>query len=267
MLIKRETDIMEYIYETHLHTVEASACSSTPAADYIDYMLGLGYSGIIVTDHFLNGNSCIDKNLPWEERIRQYCLGYEHALERAKGTDLKVFFGIEFNFRGDEYLLYGVDKQWLLDNPEIMTMTRSELKRAVNEAGGIMIQAHPYRERGYLDTIRLAPNAVDGSEAYNSGNPDYQNAWCYKYAVEHGFLMTGGSDIHRFTQEDMGGMSFPYKLETIQDFVKAFKAGDGTPVVRRNAHDPESVFKPIVEDEKLLVPDQDYTLPVMICDD
>ena len=28
---------MEYIYETHLHTIEASACSSTPGEDHIAY--------------------------------------------------------------------------------------------------------------------------------------------------------------------------------------------------------------------------------------
>ena len=29
---------MEYIYETHLHTWEASACALMPGAEYIEYM-------------------------------------------------------------------------------------------------------------------------------------------------------------------------------------------------------------------------------------
>ncbi len=258
---------MQYIYETHLHTIEASACSGTPGADYIEYMSGLGYSGIIVTDHFFNGNCAVPRNLPWNERVEQYCSGYEHALEAAKGTDFTVLFGIEYNFQGDEYLLYGVDKKWLLDNPDIMDKSRSEVHEAVNKAGGIMIQAHPYRERDYLDTIRLAPSSVDGIEGFNAANPDYQNAWGYKYGKEHNFLMTGGSDVHRMIQEDMGGTSFPYRIETIQDFVKAFRAGDGTPVYRKNAHDPSTVFKPITELETLMEPEKHYFLPVVICED
>ena len=115
---------MKYIYETHLHTIEASACSKTPAREYIDHMTNLGYSGIIVTDHFFTGNSCVPKDLPWEERIDIYCSGYEHALEAAKGHDLTVMFGIEFNFQGDEFMIYGVDKKWLKDHPEIMEISR-----------------------------------------------------------------------------------------------------------------------------------------------
>ncbi len=242
---------MKFIYETHLHTIEASACSKTPAKDYIEYMLGLGYSGIIVTDHFFNGNCSIPKDLPWDERVELYCKGYEHALEAAKGTDLTVMFGIEFNFQGDEYLLYGVDKKWLLDNPEIMEMSRSELHECVNKAGGIMIQAHPYRERGYLSAIHLSPNTVDGVEVYNSGNPDYQNGLGYVYAKEHDFLTTAGSDIHYFNQGDMAGMSFPFRINTIEEYVAAFLKGDGTPVYKRDADNNSAEFAPVSEEPSL----------------
>jgi hypothetical protein len=257
----------QYIYETHLHTIEASACSGTPGEDYIEYMQGLGYSGIIVTDHFFNGNCAIPKSLPWKERVERYCSGYEHALEKAKGTDFVVMFGVEFNFQGDEYLLYGIDKKWLLENESVMTMTRSEVHKAVNEAGGIMIQAHPYRERDYLDTIRLAPHACDGVECFNAGNPDYQNAWGYKYAKEHGFLMSGGSDVHRTIQENMGGTSFPYKINTIEEYIKAFMAGDGTPVFRKNVHDSSTEFRAVESDASLLNPDRNPYLPIVVCKD
>ena len=60
---------MEYIYETHLHTIEASACSGTPGAEHISYMKGLGYSGIIVTDHFFTGNSAVPRNATWSRRV------------------------------------------------------------------------------------------------------------------------------------------------------------------------------------------------------
>ena len=42
----------QFIYETHLHTSEASACGSMKGADYIQKYKQCGYSGIFVTDHF-----------------------------------------------------------------------------------------------------------------------------------------------------------------------------------------------------------------------
>ncbi len=254
---------MAYIYETHLHTIEGSACADAPAKDYIDHMMELGYSGIIVTDHFFNGNTAVPRELPWPEWVEGYCSGYEHALEAAKGKDFAVLFGIEFCFEGDEYLLYGVDKKWLLDRPNCLSYSRKELYEEVHKVGGIMIQAHPYRERGYLKAIHLAPNDVDGSEAFNAGNPDWQNALCYQYGKEHGFLMTGGSDVHHINTKFMGGMSFPYKLNSIQDFVKAFLAGDGTPVYMRDTDAPDAKFLPVSECPELTTTDAQPTLPVI----
>ena len=144
---------MSYLYETHLHTCQASACGRVNGEDYIPYMMKKGYAGIIVTDHFFNGNTCVPEDLPWKERVEIYCSGYERALKAAEGKDLNVMFGVEFNFWKDEYLIYGIDKEWLLNNECIMEMTRHELLEAVHKAGGIMIQAHPYRERDYLEDI------------------------------------------------------------------------------------------------------------------
>ena len=255
---------MEYIYETHLHTIEGSACSDTPGKDYIEHMKAIGYSGIIVTDHFFNGNCAIPRDLPWEKKVALYCEGYEHAYKEAEGKDFTVLFGVEFNFQGDEYLIYGIDKKWLLDHPEIMEISRKELHEAVNEAGGIMLQAHPYRERGYLSTIHLAPNDVDGCEVYNAENPDDQNARGYKYGLENHLRMSSGSDIHHLSQKHMGGMSFPYKIETIQNFVKAFLAGDGTPVYNRDIDAPGAAFLPVSKCAELTNTEIAPTLPVNI---
>lgn len=255
---------MKYIYETHMHTKEASACSGTEAREFIKYMSDLGYSGIIITDHFFNGNSCIPKDLPWEERVEKYCSGYEHALEEARSTnsDLVVMFGIEYNFHGDEFLLYGVDKKWLLDNPDILEKSRHEVYESVHNYGGIMIQAHPYRERGYLSEINLTPSVCDGVEAYNACNPDYQNSLGYQYAVEKNFRMSAGSDIHNPGQPDMAGMSFDHKINSIDEYVKAFMNNEGTPVFIRDISSNRE-FKEVSGDKALTVPTQGPTLEVI----
>ena len=254
---------MDYIYETHLHTIEASACSTTPGEDYIAHMKELGYSGIIVTDHYFTGNSCIPRTLPWEERVEKYCSGYEHA-KAAAGSDFTVLFGIEYNFQGDEFMIYGLDKAWLLDHPGFETRDRWEVYKMVHEAGAIMIQAHPYRERGYLSEIHITPGISDGVEVYNAANPDWQNALGYEYAAKKGFRMAAGSDIHSLAQDDMGGMRFSFPINTIQDYVNAFMAGEGTPVYKRNVHCEDGEFLPVSEAKELMVPTKGSTLEVFM---
>lgn len=254
---------MNYIYETHLHTRQASACSPTPPEDYIEYMIKCGYSGFVVTDHFFNGNSCIPKDLSWEKRVEQYCSGYEIAKKAAEGTDLTVMFGIEYNFQGDEYLLYGVDKNWLLDNPDIMDKSRKEVYDLVHNSGGIMIQAHPYRERGYLSEIHLMPSVSDGAEVYNSGNPDWQNALGYQYALEQNLRMSAGSDIHALSMITMGGMSFPYRINSVEEYVDAFMKGDGTPVFKVDPKAKGSEFIEVSKSVSLTQISENPTLPII----
>ena len=66
-----------YIYETHLHTYESSACGSTKASEYPAYYKSIGYSGIFITDHFFNGNCRIPPMNDWKERINAFCRSYE----------------------------------------------------------------------------------------------------------------------------------------------------------------------------------------------
>ena len=254
---------MAYIYETHLHTCEASACGRTHGRDYIPYMKEKGYAGIIVTDHFFNGNSAVPRDLPWKTRCDLYCAGYEQALEAslnpATANGLKVFFGIEYNFQGDEYLLYGLDKNWLYNNPDILSCSRAEVFERVHQGGGIMIHAHPYRERDYLDTIHLTPSVCDGAETFNAGNEPYMNALGKEFAQKYHFLEAGGSDVHHANNGPLGGMSFEHPLETIQDYVKSFLAGEGTPVIRLD----DGRFVPVSEVPEQCVVSRRETLPVV----
>lgn len=96
-----------------MHTSEASDCAECTAVQMADKYKAEGYTGIIITDHFFNGNSSVPHDLPWEERVELYCKGYEHAKARGDEIGLDVFFGIEFGDGGSDYLIYGLDKQWL----------------------------------------------------------------------------------------------------------------------------------------------------------
>lgn len=219
-----------FLYETHLHTSEGSACGEISAADYIGYMKDRGFDGFVVTDHFFNGNSAVDRSLPWCERVLKYTEGFKKAREAAKGEDIDVIFGIEFNFDGDEYLIYGLDEAWLLENEDIMTLDRRGVYKKVHESGGIMVQAHPYRERNYLVDIKLTADICDGIEAYNASNCDNQNALAYEYAMKLKVPIIAGSDIHYFHDRPMGGILLPERVDNTVDLARAVISGKAVAV-------------------------------------
>ncbi len=219
-----------YLYETHMHTSEGSACGQSTGAEMARAYGKAGYTGIIVTDHFYYGNTAADRSLPWEEWVERFCLGYEHARAEGEKWNLQVLFGWESCYSGTEFLIYGPDKGWLLAHPEIRDATVQEQLGLVHEGGGIVCQAHPYREASYIPEVRLFPEYVDAVEGLNAanatvkGHPEY-NDKAVAYAGKHHLPMTAGSDQHS-TEMLYGGMVFPRKLKNIHDFTHAVTAGE-----------------------------------------
>ena len=217
-----------YKYEVHMHTSQGSACGRTQGHEYVEAFLEAGYDGIIITDHFLRGNTAIDRSLPWEDFVEGFCKGFEDAKEAGDKAGLKVFFGWEECNYGDEYLVYGLDKAWLKAHPEYRRCTMKEQLRLVHEGGGVVVQAHPFREEWYIEEVRIYPDDVDGCEIINAthssskskshNNPEF-NVKAIAYAKEQGFCTSGGSDIHS-TYLFGGGMAFSTKLKDPQDFIQ-----------------------------------------------
>lgn len=213
-----------FIYETHMHTRQASACAKSPGRDYIQRYIDAGYAGIIVTDHFYRGNCGVDRRLPWREFVNRFCAGYEDARDEGEKRGLPVFFGWEENFDGDEYLIYGLDKAWMLQHPEMPTWTRRQQYACVRAAGGCVVQAHPFRARSYNHTIYLSQFLCDGVEVFNAGNDPRWNSLAARYAEVIGLPVTAGSDNHHaeaMRPGNLAGVALDRPLESIRDFVAA----------------------------------------------
>jgi hypothetical protein len=245
---------VSYLYETHLHTVQSSACAVSGAAQYIRAYREKGYAGIIVTDHFYNGNSCLPRNLPWKEWVNRFCRGYEEARGEGERLGLDVFFGWEETFDGcDDYLVYGLDKAWLLEHPESRRWTRAEQYRAVKAGGGCVVQAHPFRQHYYIRKVILSAGCVDAVEAANAGNHEQSyDALAMRYAKKLGLPATAGSDVHDVEQVfngDVFGVYFDKKLNSIADFVAAIKnrgiAGLSISPGRCDYHGDETISLPV----------------------
>lgn len=210
---------MEYLYETHLHTCQGSACGRSTGKEQVQLYHANGYQGIIVTDHFFGGNTAVDRNLPWAEQVKEFCSGYEDAKEEGLRLGLDVFFGWEQTFDGDDYLVYGLSPSWLLEHPEVVWWTRTEQLREVHRLGGCVIQAHPFRERDYLSRILLGLHFADGVEVANAGNAQFEDACAMRYAEKNRLVVTAGSDNHlSYPGTSLMGIVLPEPLSDISDY-------------------------------------------------
>lgn len=219
---------MSFLYETHLHTSEGSACGHASGAEMARLYKQAGYTGIVVTDHFWGGNTAVDRSLDWKDWVNAFCKGYENAKAEGDRIGLQVFFGWESGYWGTEFLIYGLDKQWLLDHPEIRDCTVAQQHTLVRRGGGIVIHAHPFREAPYIKEIRLFPEDVDGVEGINASNRDPRwNARAVAYASEHDLPMTAGSDQH-FPELIGGGMRFDRKIADGRDLCRAIMNREAT---------------------------------------
>ena len=215
---------MAFLYETHLHTREGSSCGVSKGRDYVQKYQDLGYEGIIITDHFYNGNCVADRNLPWDKWVHEFCRGYEHAREEGVRKGLDVFFGWEESFEGDDYLVYGLGKEWLLEHPEVCNWTRKEQFDEVTRYGGCVVHALPFRHCYYLKQVRLFPELVNAVEAANSGNDRIADILARAFAGKYKVPITAGSDIHYagdIRPNTVFGVYLDKKMESIADYVNA----------------------------------------------
>lgn len=228
-----------YRYETHLHTVEASACGITPGREYPAIFKQRGYDGIFITDHFFHGNTRPSRELPWPDYVEAYMKGYEEAKKAGDEIGFKVFFGIEENFEGDEFLIYGVDKAFLLAHPEIPHWTREEMIKAVHDAGGAMMQAHPFRDRDYIKKIHLYSEEVDGIEGINTANTANDNLAALCYALKYQMMIQAGSDTHDKAKigDLNGGILYEKPITSAQDYAERLRRRE-----RPKIFYPEALF-------------------------
>lgn len=218
-----------YLYETHLHTSQGSACGKNTGREMALAAKEYGYTGIFVTDHFFYGNTAVDRSLPWHEWVDKFCEGYFDAKRCGDEIGLQVFFGWESCYNAMEFLIYGLSPEWLKSHPDIRDCSVREQYEMIHKDGGLIIQAHPFREDYYIEKQIQYPNDVDGVEVLNISNGIRMKCglnaclWddmALQYAKAHNLHITAGSDVH--TVNMLGcGMGFEEKLETADSFINA----------------------------------------------
>ena len=218
---------MEYRYETHCHSSQCSGCAKSTSQELVRAYHAAGYAGLVLTDHFIWGNTAVDKNLPWDQRMKAYYQGYLDAKVVGDELDFDVIYALEHAYGdGKEVLIYGVELDFLLANPDIPDLTLDALVDRIHEAGGIVIQAHPYRDRYYVNmAVGPRTDIVDGIEVYNACNKPGEDVQTLPLLEMKNYIVTSGGDIHKDTDERIGhaGITLPYRVKTSKEFADALK--------------------------------------------
>lgn len=209
-----------YLFDTHVHTSESSSCGEIPAAEVAERYKKLGYDGIIITDH-MNKRNMSKLGGEYAVQIENFFKGYDNA-KALENENFKVILGMELRFleNDNDYLVYGFDKDFLRDNPLSQIESLEAFLPFAKEHDLTIIQAHPFRE-GMTVT---EPELLDGIEVYNGhGGHNSSNDIAFRWAEKYSLRMTSGSDFHRETGMEPGGIIFEEMPKNSFDVARLIK--------------------------------------------
>ncbi len=211
-----------YLFDTHIHTKEASSCSREWAADIVKRYKKLGYDGLIITDHF--SESQFERHgSTYEEQVQKYLSGYRTAKE-FETENFHIILGMELRFleNDNDYLVYGFDEDFVINNNLTKYKDPEEFRPVAEENNLVIFQAHPFR----IGMTVVDPELLDGVEVYNGhGDHNSRNTVAYKWAELHSLRKLSGSDFHGNISLEPGGVYFEEYLTDSKQVAKALKEG------------------------------------------
>ena len=203
------------LIDLHAHTKGISRCCKAYAPEVLAAAKEAGLDGICLCNHY---QGCYVQNGDALDLSRRY--NDEFYAVRALGEEmgLRVLYGIEVSmdrYTTEHMLVYGVDEQFLLQNPTIYDMTQQEMYPLVHAAGGVMVQAHPMRKG---KNLLMDPAYLDGVEV--NCHPLYNRSYAKEMAElakSYHWILTCGGDYHADTHRVQCGVYLP---DSIMDGVQ-----------------------------------------------
>jgi predicted metal-dependent phosphoesterase TrpH len=203
------------ILDLHIHTSWNSADSNLHPAELIQEAKRLGLHGVVVTEH--------DKS--WD-KFAARALAAEHDFLFLRGMEVSTDLG--------HILVYGLDEY-------VSGIRQAEtLRRVVDDAGGAMVVAHPFRRaftahfRNGEEPTPLTLEAairrpifdlVHGVEVCNGGSIDRENKLAIEACEALGLAPTGGSDAHSDLGIGCYATQFDQAIHSEADVITALKHG------------------------------------------
>ncbi|MBI4310578.1 MAG: PHP domain-containing protein [Chloroflexi bacterium] len=213
---------MSAVFDLHVHTTKGSRDSSLTPEEMVAEAKHIGLTGLLVTEH---------EGWPRHEFD-----------EFAQRHDLVIVRGLEVYTNAGHVIVLGMDEY------ESGVFDINRLRKLVNQIGGYMILAHPFRflfdpagtyTRNVLfeDPKRLPKTASEASihpvfdlvhnlEVVNGGNLEPENRLAQDVAGIRRFRGTGGSDAHSTQGLGRGVTIFNGTVRHERDLLEALREGD-----------------------------------------
>jgi hypothetical protein len=216
--------------DLHTHTIYGSACAYMDPDQLIFKAKSVGLDGVCITEHDqVWGDGTLD-------RLRQ-----KH--------DYLIIGGVEVSTDCGEVLAFG------LHHPVLDVYSIQDLKKTVDQAGGVMILAHPFRYEADLVNQNVlsalsSPAAIDSARLEDiSHNPVYQlmdalethngrsgireKMLSTAVATHLNLPGTGGSDAHSVMGVGTCYTLFHEPVYDEQDLIRQIKEGSIQAVDKR----------------------------------
>ncbi len=231
---------MALLIDMHCHTGWGSGDSHTDPNVLIEQAKAFGLDGLCVTEH----------NQTWaQKRVEQL----------ADRHNFLVLGGMEVDTSDyGHVLVFGVREPRRFQR----FPTVAELRKIVDQAGGAMVLAHPFRKRekppntdfGHGQALEMVEQAldlgvfdfVDAVEVHNGIAGDVERAFAGTVARGRELPTTGGSDTHRYFEVGATFTVFPDHVRSERDLVDAIKAGE------MRSSDWAAEGKPDIRNERIL---------------
>ena len=198
------------IIDLHTHTKPLSDDSFLEPAELIQRAKQVGLDAICLTEH----------DWFWDK----------DALDRlSQKHDFLVLPGVELNTEEGHILVFGLEEY-------IFGMHHAkDLKRIVDEVGGVMILAHPFRRQFYdNDDIQEAVERyyqrpifrlLDTIEVLNGRATERQNEFSRELCRRLNLKGIGASDAHSLPDIPSCATLFERKVSNVEELITEFKAG------------------------------------------
>ena len=217
-------NIKEYQYKTelHLHTSPVSGCSEVSPELAVETYANLGYRSIVVCNHFYRDMYSRDDK---KRCIDSYLTDYDIAVKAGVKYGINVILGCEIRFteNANEYLLFGIDKEFLEFAYESLEQGIEKFSEQFRRKGRLLIQAHPFRD----GMTEVHSRYLDGIESFNM-HPNHNSrvALAAQYAKKHNLIETVGTDFHHLGHAGMAALLTRTEIKTSCDLVNVLESRD-----------------------------------------
>ncbi len=202
------------LIDLHTHTRYGSPCAYMEPSALIQRAKRIGLDAVCITEH----------NQPWDRKAVN-TLGKEH--------DFLVIGGIEVSTSLGEMLVFG------LHQSVINIWEAEELKEMVDDAGGVMIAAHPFRGQvgsgaRVLNTSPLTVEKasqrpvfqmVDGIEVFNGRSGPEELDFAQAVSERLNLRGAGGSDAHNVASVGWCVTIFENRITSEEELIAEIRAG------------------------------------------